>query len=166
MKPVARKSGLVVRDLADEVVVYDTERHEAHCLNRTAAAVFRHADGQRDVSDLAALLGPDGIPGAEGFVEMALAQLEEAHLLENAPLSGSEPGLARRDAMRRVGLGAAILLPLVTSVLAPSPAEAAASCLIGPGACGGQPDGTPCTCGPGPTCTSTCFGGSCLEGPC
>jgi hypothetical protein len=165
MKPVARKSGLVVRDLADEVVVYDTDRHEAHCLNRTAAIVFRHADGQRDVSELAALLSADGAPGAEGFVEMALGQLAEARLLESAPPSVSEPGLARRDAMRRVGLGVAILLPLVTSVLAPSPAEAAATCAEGPGACAGQPNGTPCT-GTIPPCLSSCQSGLCLECGC
>jgi hypothetical protein len=166
MKPVARKNGLVVRDLADEVVVYDTERHEAHCLNRTAAVVFRHADGQHDVSDLAAVLSADGAPEAVGFVEMALGQLSEAHLLEGDPPSVSGPDLARRDAMRRVGLGAAILLPLVTSVLAPSPAEAAATCAVGPGACASELDGTPCTCGAGPPCLSSCFGGQCLEGPC
>jgi hypothetical protein len=163
MKPVARKSGLVVRNLADEVVVYDQERHEAHCLNRTAAVVFRHADGRHDVSDLAALLSADGAPGAEGLVEMALGQLGEARLLESAPPSEPGPGLARRDAIRRVGLGAAVLLPLVTSVLAPSPAEAAATCAVGAGACAGQPDGTPCTCTT-PPCLSTCQGGSCLEG--
>jgi hypothetical protein len=166
MKPVARKNGLVVRELADEVVVYDQERHEAHCLNRTAAVVFRHADGRHDVSELAALLSADGAPGAEGLVEMALAQLGEARLLESAPPpSASEPGLARRDAMLRVGLGAAVLLPLVTSILAPAPAEAAATCAEGFGACAGQPDGTPCTCTT-PPCLSSCFGGSCLEGPC
>ncbi len=164
MKPVARKSGLVVRDLADEVVVYDTERHEAHCLNRTAAVVFRHADGHRDVSDLAALLSADGAPGAEGFVEMALGQLGEARLLESAPPSISKPGLARRDAMRRVGLGAAVLLPLVTSVLAPSPAEAAATCQTPPSPCAGQSNGTPCTCST-PPCLSSCLSGICLDPP-
>jgi hypothetical protein len=168
MKPVARKSGLVVRDLADEVVVYDTDRHEAHCLNRTAAVVFRHADGKRDISDLAALLSADGAPGAEGFVGMALGQLGEAGLLESAPSSPTVPGLARRDAMRRVGLGAAILLPLVTSVLAPSPAEAAATCVVGDAGCavGPQPPGTPCTCTV-PPCLGTCDGaGNCSLGPC
>jgi hypothetical protein len=165
MKPVARKSGLVVRDLADEVVVYDQERHEAHCLNRTAAVVFRHADGRHDVSDLAALLSADGAPGAEGLVEMALGQLDDAHLLEGAPPPVHEHGLARRDVMRRVGLGAAVLLPLVTSVLAPSPAEAAATCVNGgAGGCTGN-DGASCYCASSADCTCTCIGGSC-QGPC
>jgi hypothetical protein len=164
MKPVARRSGLVVRDLADEVVVYDKERHEAHCLNKTAATVFRNADGRRSVSDLAALLGAGGGPGAEELVEMALGQLGEAQLLENGP-SVSKPGLPRRDAIRRVGLGAAILLPLVTSILTPTPAEAAASCVVGDLGCSPLPDnGTPCTCVPGGSCLGTCIGGVCSLG--
>jgi hypothetical protein len=168
MKPVARKNGLVVRDLADEVVVYDRERHEAHCLNRTAAIVFRNADGRRSVSDLAALLGAESTGEAKGLVQMALGQLGDAHLLESAPPPAPRAGLARRDVMRRVGIGAAVLLPLVTSILAPSPSEAAATCAVGPGACSGQPDGTQCTCTV-PPCLAQCVGGQCQDpsgGPC
>ena len=160
MNPVARSRGLVVRELAEELVVYDRERHEAHCLNGTAARVFRGADGHRGVSELALLLGAQG-PGAEELVEMALTQLDAARLLESAPSPVSEQGLLRRDAIRRVGLGAAVLLPLVTSVLAPTPAEAAASCVQD---CTSQPDGTNCNC-IGPPCSgSICLGGSCNDG--
>jgi hypothetical protein len=164
MKPVARKNGLLVRDLADEVVVYDQERHEAHCLNRTAAVVFRNADGQRSIGDLATLLTTDAGPEAEGLVEMALGQLGEAHLLEGAPPPVPDAGLARRDAVKRVGIGA-VLLPLVTSILAPSPAEAAATCLVGAGACAGQPNGTPCTCTVPPCLVGSCQGGVCNDPP-
>lgn len=162
MKPVARKTGLVVRELADEVVVYDQVRHEAHCLNSTAATIFRNADGQRSVSELAAVLGAQGAE-ADELVEMALGQLSEARLLETPVPPPAENALPRRDAMRRVGLGAAILLPLVTSILAPTPSEAAATCAEGAGACSGQSDGTPCTCTV-PPCLGTCTGGTCSEG--
>jgi hypothetical protein len=166
MRPVARKSRLLLRDLADEVVVYDLERHEAHCLSRAAAIVFRNADGRRSVADLAALLSTEHAPEAEGLVEMALGQLGDAHLLESAPPPVTEAGLARRDVMRRVGIGAALLLPLVTSILAPSPAEALVTCVSD---CGGQPNGTACTSfGPG-SCTGTFFcicGGTCSTGDC
>ena len=42
MKPRARTEGLVVTELPDELLVYDLERHRAHCLNPTAALVFKH----------------------------------------------------------------------------------------------------------------------------
>ena len=165
MKPVARRNGLVVRDLADEVVVYDKERHEAHCLNGTAATVFRNADGQRSVSDLAVLLSADGGSGAEELVEMALGQLGEARLLESGPSFAWEPGLPRRDVMRNVGLAAAVLLPLVTSILAPTPAQAAATCVLFDAGCASESDGTPCTCTT-PPCLGSCIGGGCSLGPC
>jgi hypothetical protein len=121
----ARGAGLVVRDLADEVVVYDKERHQAHCLNRTAAFVFRHADGRRTASDIALLLGP----GADDeLVCVALDQLAAAGLLETDPAPvASVP--SRRKVMRHLGLGAAVLAPAIASLLVPTPAEASATCL-------------------------------------
>lgn len=136
MRPRARRGGLVVRDLPGETVVYDGDGHRAHCLNHTAALVFRHADGRRTVPDLARLLAAEtGTKADHGVVRAALACLREASLLEfgddhasaasaEAPVDGS-----RRAMMRRVGVGAAALLPVVTSILVPTPAEAAATCI-------------------------------------
>ena len=159
MNPQARTKGLVVRDLSGEVIVYDLERHQAHCLNPTAAVVFRHADGEHSRTQIAAHLGAAGQPGAE-IVDLALEQLAGAHLLEAAPSVGTAAGLSRRDVVRRVGLGAAVLLPLVTSVLAPTAAEAAATCVT---SCSGQPDLTPCTCFGADPCTASCVTGSCSD---
>ena len=39
--PVARKSGLVVQEMPDEVLVYDLNSNKAHCLNQTAASVWK-----------------------------------------------------------------------------------------------------------------------------
>ena len=44
--PRARTDNLVIRELDDETLVYDTARDEAHCLNRTAALVWKLCDGQ------------------------------------------------------------------------------------------------------------------------
>jgi hypothetical protein len=160
MKPVARRSRLVVRELPDEVVVYDRDRHQAHCLNRTAAIVFRNADGRHTISDLAALLGGEDPRGVrETLVGLALERLAEAHLIEGEPVAVSAPGLSRRDVVRRVGLGAAVLLPMVASVLAPTPAEASATCAT---SCAPQQDGTSCTCTGVTPCTASCI--TCRDG--
>jgi len=37
--PTARKSGLVVQDVPDEVLIFDLKSNKAHCLNLTAATV-------------------------------------------------------------------------------------------------------------------------------
>ena len=56
MLPCRREKDLIVRQLSDETLVYDLKRDKAHCLNPTAAAVWRHCDGRTSVSQLAALL--------------------------------------------------------------------------------------------------------------
>jgi len=161
MKPVARRDGLLTRELKDELLVYARDEHRAHCLNRTAATVFRNADGTRTVADLALLLAPQGNPAAgEAVVGEALARLAEAGLLEDGP---DAAGWSRREAVRRVGIGAAILLPAIVSVVAPTPAEAAATCVTD---CSTAADGTPCTCSGADPCTATCVSNSCSEGGC
>ena len=156
MRPVARRTGLLIRELPDELLVYDSEGHRAHCLNRTAAQVFRCADGTRTIADLALLVAPpeDRVAG-KSAVELALADLDEAGLLESAPSS-----LSRRELVRRVGIGAAILLPAVASIVAPTPAEAAATCVTN---CQGKPQGTPCTSFGSSPCTASC---ACAVSPC
>jgi hypothetical protein len=160
MKPVARRTGLVLRDLPGELIVYDLDRHKAHCLNQTAACVFRGADGTRSLAELGILLG-DGFGDAEreAAVRMALDQLALAELLDPRSPVESTAGLSRRSALRRAGLGAALLLPAIASVVAPTPSEAAATCTQN---CGGQLPGTPCNCPlstTAPPCDSTCDGG-------
>ena len=132
VRPRARTEGLVVRDLPGEIVVYDRDSHQAHCLNRTAALVFRNADGRRTVGDLARLLATDtGTQVDQDVVRATLDRLREASLLEAyaddtgprvvAPAGTAPADGSRREMLRRVGLGAAALLPVVTSILVHPP---------------------------------------------
>jgi hypothetical protein len=149
----------VVREVADETIVYDKDGHRAHCLNRTAAFVFRHADGRRTAADIAALLGP----GAdEELVRRALDQLAAAGLLEALPAREASTPL-RREVLRQVGLGAAVLAPAVASLLVPTPAEAAATC-IPAASCNSSNNGQACyNSNPATECSVyTCQSGSCL----
>lgn len=158
--PQARRDGLVVRELADEVLVYDLERHKAHCLNPVAAAVWRHCDGQTTVADMVPRLQRDlSTPVDRAVVVSALAQLGKARLLtgevrrrsDEGGLSrreGDEGGLSRRELMRLLGAAAATI-PLVTTIASPAAAQAV-SCLA---AC------EPCDPSSGPPC---CPGLTCL----
>jgi hypothetical protein len=169
MKPRARREGLIVRELPEEVLVYDRQRHQAHCLNPAAALVFKHADGRRDAAQLAHLLREDlGIPADERWVHLAVEDLRRAHLL--ATPEGAEPrSPSRRRMLKRLGVAAATL-PAVASVLAPTPAEAANTCIQGSN-CPGN-DGQPCyDVEPGLGCAGNgcyCNAGQCEQGgiPC
>jgi hypothetical protein len=154
-RPAARETGLIVQEMAEEVLIYDQERQKAHCLNQTAALVWRHSDGKTTVAQMARLLEKEmQSPVAEGVVWMALEQLSKAQLMNEraAPLP-SRPALSRRELIRRAGLGAAVALPLVSSIVAPRAAQAAT--LLPPGACcssSGQCSSG--VCNPSPSCSS------------
>lgn len=154
--PRARKEGLLVQELPDEVLVYDLERHKAHCLNPTAALIWKHCDGRTSVKEMARLLEKSlGMSVDEDVVWCALNQLEKDHLLgEQVSWPVGTERISRRTLIRRVGI-AAVLLPLVTTIVAPTAQASNSNCIPVGGACpnGGLPccgaascDGTSGTC--------------------
>ena len=126
--PAARKEGLVVKELPDEVLVYDLERHKAHCLNQSAAKIWNLCDGRTTSLEITRKLNDDsGLPVDEEVVWLALEQLGTAQLLEERIVRpGVSPGISRRQVIKRLGL-VAVAVPLVTSLLAPT-AQANTSC--------------------------------------
>jgi hypothetical protein len=118
--PKARNDRLLVEDLHDETLVYDLDSNEASCLNQAAAIVWKHSDGRTTVAQLAKVLSDKlGTPLDEKVVWLALDQLREHHLLlEPAARPDGLSSLSRREFLK-LGLAGAVL-PLVTSVVAPS----------------------------------------------
>ena len=57
--PRSRKEGLVIEELGDEILIYDTVNDRAHTLNRTAALVWKLCDGKRTVSEIARVAGKE-----------------------------------------------------------------------------------------------------------
>jgi len=145
--PIARKSGLVVQEMPDEVLVYDLNSNKAHCLNQTAATVWKACDGNKTVSDIAAGFGK----GNEDLVWLAIDQLSENDLLEAGVVSKFK-GQSRRDVIKKIGLASIIAVPMVASLVAPQNALAATSCHC--------VNNTQCTTGPnaGHCAAVTCNG--------
>ena len=130
MNPIARKDKLTIRELPDEAVIYDLERHKMHCLNRTAALVWKHCDGRHDPAALAALLGRELLLSADeaaAAARLALEQLGRRHLLVEAVAPPEEEErLSRREVLRKMAVVAAVAaaLPVVMTLKAPSVAWA------------------------------------------
>ncbi|HZU61258.1 MAG TPA: PqqD family protein [Solirubrobacteraceae bacterium] len=128
--PVARTEGVFTETLDDELLLYDEERDIACRLNRSAALVWRHADGQRSVPELVQVLRAEiGDVADEDLVLVTLDRLDEEGLLE-AGYERREPSLSRLSRRRFIGrVGAvstaALALPVVQSIVAPTPAAAA-----------------------------------------
>jgi hypothetical protein len=118
------------REFGDDVLIYDLQRDTGHCLNSTAAATWKLCDGSNSPSRIARTLSRQlSVRVDESVVRLALDQLANAHLLVEPRMPVEY--LSRRVAIRRIGIAAAIVLPLVTSIVAPSPAQAASCVPIG-----------------------------------
>lgn len=162
-KPRRRKKDLAVQNLLDEVLVYDLRNHRAHRLNRAAAIVWRHCDGKTTISQLVRILADKlDEPADREVVRYALSRLGRVHLLEG---EAQVEKYSRRDfidRLKKVGLAASVMLPVVSSIVAPTPAHAM-SCI--PSAnCSGAADCTPCA-NPGGDCAGSwaCCNGVCVS---
>ena len=81
-KPKARSTQILVEELVDELLIYDVERNQVHCLNGAAVRVWSLCDGERTVSEIARALNTDLDPdAAETLVWTALDQFGEKNLL-------------------------------------------------------------------------------------
>jgi hypothetical protein len=151
--PKARKEKLIVKELADETLVYDLESDKAHCLNQTAASVWKYCDGNRSVSEIGELMSKDNeAPVGDEVVLLALDQLNKFALLEETlEMPFQFAGMNRRELVRRIGIGA-LALPIIISITAPTASAQGSNpslniCCNAPGDCI-----APLTCKQNPTC--------------
>jgi hypothetical protein len=147
--PQARRSGLIIQEVDSEILIYDQETNKAHCLNQTAAKVWNYCDGETTVADACSALSHDlETPVDEKLVWYAVDQFSKDNLLEKEIELPAFilPGMTRRQMVRTLGLAAVVAVPLVTSIVAPTPAQAA-TCLPPTAAC---------------TADAQCCSGSCV----
>lgn len=158
IRPKARKEKLIIKEIDNETLVYDLENDQAHCLNSTAARVWQLCDGLISVSEIAQLLDePTETKADETVVWLALDQLQKFDLLEEALSAPAHlAGLNRRQWVRNVGM-AAIALPVIMSIAAPTPAQTASQCACITPNC--RPDN--CACAGNVNCVHKCNAGVC-----
>ena len=117
--------GLQLERLADEILAAKPGTSESHALNQGAAAVFDLCDGKSSRAEMAVeVRRRTGLPADEEIVDLALAELADAGLVD---LNGLElPAVTRRSLIRRLGLStvAAMALPVVETILRPPEAAA------------------------------------------
>lgn len=131
--PKARQKNLVVQDFNDEVLLYDLVENRAFCLNETAPAVWRNCDGRKSVDTIADSLTRDwGKNVGTDLVWLAIDDLHKKGLVEDIPATPSNiSGLTRRDAIKSIGMGAIVALPVVTALVAPTAVYANSACMTG-----------------------------------
>lgn len=126
MNPKARIDDLVIQEMDKEIVVYDRRTHGVTRLNDVAAFVWRCCDGLHSKSEIAAEVQIRfDMPSPMETVSLALVELGKAGLLHQEEQETSS--VTRRKAvlkMGRIATGAVMALPIVTFMLAPTPAMA------------------------------------------
>ena len=120
--PQARTGNLVVQNLENEVLIFDLTENKAFCLNETSGLVYHACDGQTDFEDF-----KNKYKFTDEVIFLALDLLKKESLLEESFVSPLA-GLKRREVIKKIGLTSVIALPIISSLLAPTSAMAAASC--------------------------------------
>lgn len=146
--PRARTEGLVISELDAETLVYDLERHEAHCLNQIAALVWKRCDGKTSVAKMTGVLQKKLDTSVDvDIVWLAINQLQRFHLIDNQVVANRS--VSRRRLLLKYA-PAALALPVIMSIRAPAAAQA--------GSC--QNEGSPCNIDD-QCCSTNCNVGTC-----
>jgi len=149
--PRARLNDLVVKQVDDEVIVYDRVDHRAICLNAVTAAVWHLCDGDTEIALMTDRLHERGFEeAADEVVLLALDQLKRAKLLEAAGENSTtrRSNVSRRRLLRELGIGAAAV-PALSVTTVPTAAQTM-SCLHGGAPC--RPFEPPFCCFPAFLC--------------
>lgn len=150
--PIARQEGLVIQEMADEVLIYDLDTNKAHCLNQTASMVWKACDGKNSVTDITNTLEKElnaSVP--EDLVWLAIDQLSQDNLLEKQ-IQTKVSGISRREVIKKIGFASMVALPVIGLLSLPQNALAVtcpASICADVSGSGGCAAGTGC-------CNGTC----------
>lgn len=164
--PNIRSTGIVVQTIGKEVLIYDLKTHRAFNLNETASAIYQACDGKTSFEELRAKSNL-----TDDIIYLALDDFRRRNLVEKtADYHSPFGGITRREAIRRVGLATMIALPLISSLVAPTAAQAqsilAAVCTTpGGDTCNTTADCVANTayCGTTLTPSCTCISNCCVE---
>lgn len=162
--PRARNENILVQEIGDEVMIYDSAADKAYCLNKTSAVIFNNCDGETTFDELQRRFNY-----TEDLIYLALDELKRSNLLNDKEYVSMLNGLSRREAVKKVGLATMLALPVITALTAPTAVNAASSsCPAGSDpadAFGVNGRNDTCLCPPGTALGATCNRGDFAFGP-
>lgn len=125
-RPIALKNNVLVQESGKELLLYDTQRDKAFCLNETSRMIWDLCNGENTVEDIRHQISNQlktQIP--EEFVRLALYNLKQEKLLINfQEIRISFNGLNRREIIRKIGLTTVAALPLISTIFIPAAVSA------------------------------------------
>jgi Coenzyme PQQ synthesis protein D (PqqD) len=159
--PLVRKNEIVIQELDNELLIYDLKANKALSLNETAALVWQLSNGDKTISEIAETATKklnDSV--IEELVWLALGQLKKENLLENGEeITNHFQGSSRREVIRKVGLSSLVVLPFISSFVAPTAIHAQS------GNCSVTPFPLGCSCVVGGAANSGNCASNCCDFP-
>jgi hypothetical protein len=129
-RPRRIEQQISVQQIGRETLVYDGVRHRAFCLNESSGVVWRLADGTRTIAQIGAAAGVElDAEVGEELVIFILDELRGDGLVEAGEEGEVRVGMSRRVMLQRLGVGGAMLLPVIAAIVAPTAAEAYNGCV-------------------------------------
>lgn len=116
--PVARSESVVMQQLEKETLLFDFEINKAYCLNETSSNIYHYCDGKTSFEEL-----KRRYKYTDDLIYLALDELQKNNLIKGDKITHFA-GMSRRDAVRKVGLGTMLALPVITGLIAPRAASA------------------------------------------
>jgi len=122
-----REQDLILKVVDQITIVYDGKCHKAFSLNETASMVFRRCDGKTSREQIIQYLSGRyrvSTEEATALMDLALEQLSQRGLLaENIHPAAGEERISRRQMIQRLAQ-AAVVVPVIIGLTAPSPVDA------------------------------------------
>jgi hypothetical protein len=126
--PRSIRQGISVQQIGTETLLYDERRHLAFCLNESSSVIWRLADGEHTIALIREAASAElKTQLSEDFVLYALGELRKDGLVEPSEVEGRAT-ISRRAALQKLGVGGALLLPAIASIVAPTAAQAYSGC--------------------------------------
>lgn len=147
--PALRNENIVVQELDTEILIYDMKNNQAYSLNETSAKVYRACGDEMTFEELKRRTN-----FTDELIHLTLEKMQKANLLiENTNYIDTFNNINRREIIKRIALSSAVALPVISSIIIPTAANAA-STPVNP-SCGATAS-TPC---PRIDCDDCCNGG-------
>ncbi|MFL6375549.1 MAG: hypothetical protein ACJ73D_12850 [Pyrinomonadaceae bacterium] len=149
--PRVKTSGLVIKELADETLIYDVDTNTAFCLNAPAAVIMGACDGRSTVADAQRFLAEKaGSAVDDDLIWNTVEEFRRRNLLADGhTVPFSEKHVSRRTLLKQAA-ALRVALPIVMVLAAPPALHAASACIAVGQSCQ-QGSGLPCCAG------LTCF---------
>ncbi len=127
--PRSIQHDISIQQVGTETLVYDERRHKAFCLNEISSVLWRLADGEHTIAQISAVASLQlKAPVSEELVLFTMDELRRDGLIEPSSNDEAAPAISRRDLLQRLGVGSAMLIPVIAAIVAPTAAQAYSGC--------------------------------------